>query len=67
MLPHLVNGADTVVIQSRSGARLASKPFCYLRIGHQVDNVLPDGACVRVDAKVDERSLRRVLRVLRER
>ena len=27
----------------------------------------PDGASVRVDAKVDERALRRVLKVLRER
>ena len=28
---------------------------------------LPDGARVRVDAKVDERTLRRVLKVLRDR
>jgi len=32
-----------------------------------IEIALPDGACIRVDAKVDERSLRRVLRVLRER
>lgn len=32
-----------------------------------IEIALPDGARVRVDAKVDERSLRRVLRVLRER
>jgi transposase-like protein len=32
-----------------------------------IEIALPDGACVRVDAKVDERSLRRVLRVLRDR
>jgi transposase len=32
-----------------------------------IEITLPDGARVRVDAKVDERTLRRVLRVLRER
>jgi len=32
-----------------------------------IEIALPDGARVRVDAKVDERSLRRVLRALRER
>jgi transposase len=32
-----------------------------------IEITLANGACVRVDAKVDERALRRVLRVLRER
>ena len=32
-----------------------------------IEITLPDGARVRVDTKVDERTLRRVLRVLRER
>jgi transposase len=32
-----------------------------------IEITLPDGARVRVDTKVDERALRRVLRVLRER
>ena len=32
-----------------------------------IEITLPDGARVRVDAKVDERTLRRVLKVLRER
>jgi hypothetical protein len=32
-----------------------------------IEITLPDGASVRVDAKVDERALRRVLRVLHER
>jgi transposase len=32
-----------------------------------IEIALPNGASVRVDAKVDERALRRVLRVLRER
>jgi transposase len=31
-----------------------------------IEIILPGGACVRVDARVDERALRRVLRVLRE-
>jgi transposase len=32
-----------------------------------IEITLPDGARVRVDAKVDERTLRRVIKVLRER
>ena len=32
----------------------------------EYDATLPDGARVRVDTKVDERTLRRVLKVLRE-
>jgi transposase len=32
-----------------------------------IEITLANGACVRVDAKVDERALRRVLKVLRER
>jgi len=32
-----------------------------------IEIILPDGARVRVDTKVDERTLRRVLKVLRER
>src|SRR5579862_38640 len=32
-----------------------------------IEITLPDGARVRVDAKVDERTLRRVLKVLRDR
>jgi hypothetical protein len=32
-----------------------------------IEITLPGGASVRVDARVDERALRRVLKVLRER
>src|ERR1700761_7268640 len=32
-----------------------------------IEITLPGGTCVRVDARVDERALRRVLKVLRER
>jgi transposase len=66
-LPAMTPGFARVELSDASTPVLAGPIMPGAGSSGLIEIALPNGASVRVDAKVDERALRRVLRVLRER
>jgi transposase len=66
-LPAMTPGITQVELSDASTPLLAGPIMPGAGSSGLIEIALPNGASVRVDAKMDERAFRRVLRVLRER